>query len=77
MACKLEFYQNLYEFCSEYYNDFLEKFNDLTFVDLPVDLKENEGVKNALLRNDGITKSKDIIDFNSELQRIEFRIKCW
>lgn len=71
LACKLEFYQNLYEFCSEYYNDFLEKFNDLTSVDLPEDLKENEGIKYALLRNDRITKSKDIIDFNSELQRID------
>ena len=71
LACNIEFYQNLYEIGLENYNNFLEKNNDLTLTDLPEEIKENEGVKNALLRNDGITKSKDIIDFNSELQRID------
>lgn len=61
----------MYEIGLENYNNFLEKNNDLTLTDLPEEIKENEGVKNALLRNDGITKSKDIIDFNSELQRID------
>ena len=70
LACNLEFYQNLYEFSQDYYDDFLKKNNDLTLNDLPEEIRENGGVKDALLRNDGITKSKDIIDFNRELKII-------
>ena len=70
LACNIEFYQNLYEIGLENYNDFLEKNNDLTLTDLPEEIKENEGVKNALLRNDGITNSEDIIKFNRALKRI-------
>lgn len=71
LACNLEFYQKLYEFSQDYYDDFLKEHNDLTLNDIPEDIKENSGVKKALLRNDGITKSEDIIDFNSEIQRID------
>lgn len=60
----------MYEIGLENYNDFLEKNNDLTLTDLPEEIKENEGVKNALLRNDGITNSEDIIKFNRALKRI-------
>lgn len=70
LACNIEFYQNLYEICLEDYNDFLVKNNDLTIIDLPEEIKENEGVKKALLRNDGITKSEDIIDSNRLLKEI-------
>lgn len=70
LACNIKFYQNLYEICLEDYNDFLVKNNDLTIIDLPEEIKENEGVKKALLRNDGITKSKDIIDSNRLLKEI-------
>lgn len=70
LACNIEFYQNLYEIGLENYNDFLEKNNDLTLTDLPEEIKENEGVKNALLRNDGITKSADIIASNILLKEI-------
>lgn len=71
LASNLEFYQKLYKFCSEYYNDFLERNKDLTLIDLPEEIKENKGVRTALLRNDGITKSEDIIDFNRELKNID------
>lgn len=71
LASNLEFYQKLYKFCSEYYNDFLERNKDLTLIDLPEEIKEKKGVKKALLRNDGITKSEDIIDFNRELENID------
>ena len=70
LACNIEFYQNLYEIFLEDYNDFLVKNNDLTIIDLPEEIKENEGVKKALLRNDGITKSEDIIDSNRLLKEI-------
>ena len=70
LACNIKFYQNLYEICLEDYNDFLVKNNDLTIIDLPEEIKENEGVKKALLRNDGITKSEDIIDSNRLLKEI-------
>lgn len=70
LACNIEFYQNLYELCLEFYNDFLEKNNDLTLIDLPEEIQDNEGVKCALLRNDGVTKSEDIIVFNRLLKEI-------
>ena len=70
LACNIEFYQNLYELCLEFYNDFLEKNNDLTLIDLPEEIQDNEGVKCALLRNDGVTKSEDIIVFNRLLKKI-------
>ena len=71
LACNIEFYQNLYEIGLENYNNFLEKNNDLTLTDLPEEIKENEGVKNALLRNDGITKSAEIIKSNQQLKEID------
>lgn len=70
LACNIEFYQNLYEIGLEDYNDFLVKNNDLTIIDLPNEIRENEGAKSALLRNDGITKSADIIDSNILLKEI-------
>lgn len=70
LACNIEFYQNLYEIGLEDYNDFLVKNNDLTIIDLPKEIRDNEGAKNALLRNDGITKSADIIDSNLLLKEI-------
>ena len=70
LARNIEFYQNLYEIGLEDYNDFLVKNNDLTIIDLPDEIRENEGAKNALLRNDGITKSADIIDSNILLKEI-------
>ena len=71
LACNLEFYRNLYELCPKNYYEFLTIHNDLTLIDLPKEIKENDGVKYALLRNDGITKSEDIIDFNRELESID------
>ena len=70
LARNIEFYQNLYEIGLEDYNDFLVKNNDLTIIDLPNEIRENEGAKNALLRNDGITKSADIIASNILLKEI-------
>lgn len=71
LACNLEFYRNLYELCSENYDEFLIIHNDLTLNDLPEEIKENEGVKRALLRNDGITNSEDIIKFNKALKKLD------
>lgn len=71
LACNLEFYRNLYELCSENYNGFLEIHNDLTLNDLSEKIKENEGVKVALLRNDGVTNSEDIIKFNKALKKLD------
>ena len=71
LACNLEFYQNLYKISDKVYNDFLRKHNDLTLNDLPEEIKENKGVKKALLRNDGITKSAEIIKSNQQLKEID------
>lgn len=71
LACNLEFYRNLYELCSKNYDEFLKIHNDLTLNDLPEEIKENEGVKSALLRNDGVTNSKDIIKFNKALKKLD------
>lgn len=71
LACNIEFYQNLYETGLENYNDFLEKNSDLTLIDLLEEVKDNEGVKKALLRNDGITKSAEIIKLNQWLKEID------
>ena len=71
LACNIEFYQNLYETGLENYNDFLEKNSDLTLIDLLEEVKYNEGVKKALLRNDGITKSAEIIKLNQWLKEID------
>ena len=71
LACNLEFYRNLYELCSENYDEFLAIHNDLTLNDLPEGIKENEGVKYALLRNDGVTNSEDIIKFNEALKKLD------
>lgn len=71
LACNLEFYQNLYKISDKDYDDFLRKHNDLTLNDLPEEIKENVGVKDALLRNDGITKSAEIINLNECLKEID------
>lgn len=71
LACNLEFYRNLYELCPENYDEFLAIHNDLTLNDLPEGIKENEGVKYALLRNDGVTNSEDIIKFNEALKKLD------
>ena len=71
LACNLEFYSNLFELCSENYEEFLAIHNDLTLNDLPEEIKENEGVKVALLRNDGVTNSEDIIKFNKALKKLD------
>lgn len=71
LACNLEFYQNLYELCPKNYYEFLTIHNDLTLNDLPEEIKENEGVKLALLRNDGVTNSGDIIKFNKALKKLD------
>ncbi|MGT2920109.1 DUF2971 domain-containing protein [Streptococcus chosunense] len=71
LACNLEFYRNLYELCSENYDEFLAIHNDLILNDLPEGIKENEGVKFALLRNDGVTNSEDIIKFNEALKKLD------
>ena len=71
LACNIEFYQNLYETGLENYNDFLEKNSGLTLIDLLEEVKYNEGVKKALLRNDGITKSAEIIKLNQWLKEID------
>jgi len=71
LAQNISFYQKLYNLGSEYYDKFLKVFRDLTVTTLPEEIKENKGVKYALLRNDRITKSEDIIDFNRELECID------
>ena len=71
LACNLEFYRNLYELCPKNYYEFLTIHNDLTLNDLPEEIKENEGVKLALLRNDGVTNSEDIIKFNKALKKLD------
>jgi hypothetical protein len=71
LAQNNSFYQKLYNLGSEYYEKFLKVFRDLTVTTLPEEIKENEGVKYALLRNDGVTKSEDIIVFNRLLKEID------
>ena len=61
MTWDINFYQEVYKLGAEYYYKYLKVVRDLTVIDLPDDIKENEGVKKALLRNDGVTKSEDII----------------
>ncbi|MBZ2074216.1 DUF2971 domain-containing protein [Streptococcus sanguinis] len=74
LAQDISFYQHLYTLGTGYYETFLKVFRDLTVIDLPDDIKENEGVKKALLRNDGITKSAEIIELNQQLKEID---ECW
>lgn len=71
LAQKISFYQKLYNLGSEYYEKFLKVFRDLTVTTLPEEIKENEGVKYALLRNDGVTNSEDIIKFNEALKKLD------
>lgn len=71
LAQDISFYQNLYNLDSDYYKKFLQVFRDLTVIALPDEIKENEGVKCALLRNDGITKSAEIINLNQWLKEID------
>ncbi|MCY7222196.1 DUF2971 domain-containing protein [Streptococcus cristatus] len=71
LAWSSHFYQRLYELGAEYYEKFLKIFRDLTVEDLPNDIKENEGVKHALLRNDSITKSAEIIELNKQFKEID------
>lgn len=74
LAWDINFYQELYKLGAEYYEKFLKIFRDLTVQDLPNDIKENKGVKHALLRNDGITKSVEIIELNQQLKKIDERL---
>ena len=71
LAQNISFYQKLYNLGSEYYEKFLKVFRDLTVTTLPEEIKENEGVKYALLRNDGTTKSAEIINLNEFLKEID------
>lgn len=71
LAQNISFYQKLYNLGSEYYEKFLKVFRDLTFTTLPEEIKENEGVKYALLRNDRIIKSVEIIKLNQQLKEID------
>ena len=71
LAQNISFYHKLYNLGSEYYEKFLKVFRDLTVTTLPEEIKENEGVKYALLRNDGITKSAEIIKLNQQLKEID------
>ncbi|WP_171019081.1 MULTISPECIES: DUF2971 domain-containing protein [Streptococcus] len=71
LAQNISFYQKLYNLGPEYYEKFLKVFRDLTVTTLPEEIKENEGVKYALLRNDGTTKSAEIINLNEFLKEID------
>ena len=71
LAWDINFYQELYKLGTEYYEKFLNIFRDLTVQDLSDDIKENEGVKKALLRNDVITKSAEIIELNQQFKEID------
>ena len=74
LAQDISFYQHLYTLGLVYYENFLKAFRDLTVTDLPEEVKENKGVKNALLRNDGVTKSEDIIKLERYLKEINERL---
>lgn len=76
LAQHLNFYQNVYDiFQNELdYSDFLNKLRDLTITELSDSIKDNEGVKRALLRNDGITKSAEIIELNRQLKEIDEKL---
>lgn len=71
LAQDISFYRHLYTLGTGYYETFLKVFRDLTVMDLPDDIKEKEGVKKALLRNDGITKSAEIIKLNQQFKKID------
>lgn len=70
LAHDISFYQNLCILGSSYYEEFLKVFRDLTVIDLPKEIKENEGVKKALLRNDSVTNIK----LNNKLKELEKRL---
>ncbi|MCY7021098.1 DUF2971 domain-containing protein [Streptococcus sanguinis] len=74
LAQDISFYHHLYTLGTGCYENFLKEFRDLTVIDLPDDIKEKEGVKKALLRNDGITKSEDIIKLERHLKEIDERL---
>ena len=74
LAWSSNFYQELYKLGAEYYEKFLKIFRDLTVIDLPDDIKENVGVKKALLRNNDITNSEEIIELNQQLKKIDERL---
>ncbi len=71
LAQDISFYQHLYTLGTGCYENFLKEFRDLTVIDLPDDIKENEGVKKALLRNDGVTNSKDILKLDKKLKGLD------
>ncbi|MFS9016648.1 DUF2971 domain-containing protein [Streptococcus cristatus] len=73
LAQHLDFYQNVYDiFQNELdYSDFLNKLRDLTITELSDSIKDNEGVKRALLRNDGVTNSKDILELEKKLNELD------
>ena len=71
LAQDISFYQHLYTLGTGCDENFLKEFRDLTVIDLPDDIKENEGVKKALLRNDGVTNSKDILKLDKKLKGLD------
>ena len=76
LAQHVDFYQNVYDILQNErdYSDFLNKLRDLTITELSDSIKNNKGVKNALLRNDGVTKSAEIIELNRQLKEIDEKL---
>ncbi len=73
LAQHVDFYQNVYDILQNErdYSDFLKKLRDLTITELSESIKNNEGVKSALLRNDGVTNSKDILKLEKKLKELD------
>lgn len=73
LAQHVDFYQNVYDILQNEldYSDFLNKLRDLTITELSDSIKNNEGVKRALLRNDGVTNSKDILKLEKKLKELD------
>lgn len=73
LAQHVDFYQNVYNILrdDDDYSDFLNKLRDLTITELSDSIKNNEGVKRALLRNDGVTNSKDILKLEKKLKELD------
>ena len=73
LAQHVDFYQNVYDILQNErdYSDFLKKLRDLTITELSESIKNNEGIKSALLRNDGVTNSKDILKLEKKLKELD------
>ena len=73
LAHHVDFYQNVYNILrdDDDYSAFLNKLRDLTITG-PIDnIKKYEGVRHALLRNDGVTNSKDILKLDKKLKKLD------